>query len=259
MKKRVILTTVVSIVLLLAVILAGLNAVYTVASVRANFQTFSNDGSSEARELQGKLDSFLNSSTVFLDLEDLQAVVDEYPCFRLEEMEKRYPDRLQLKITERKETFSYCLDDGRYAILDEKGEFIYEKETDVNRTGGGNILLSGFDFQIDDEGVSGNYFEELAGVFTVLSETLFEVRANVLSITFDFGGDEGTTKNDFFSIQMREGVLIEIYNPHVKADEKTRLAIECYVSELKDFERVRGAITVVDSLSDDPPIVDYRA
>lgn len=258
MKKRVILTTVVSIVLLLAVILAGLNAVYTVTSVRANFQTFSNDGDSEARELQGKLDSFVNSSTVFLALDEVQAVVDEYPCFRLEEMEKRYPDRVQLKITERKETFFYCLPDGSYAILDEKGEFIYEKESDVNRTGGGNILLSGFGFEIDGDGVRGNYFEELTGVFAVLSETLFEVRANVLSITLDYGGDEGTTTNDFFSIEMREGVLIEIYAPHTKADEKTRLAIEYYASELKDFERVRGAITVVDSLSDEL-ILDYRA
>lgn len=252
MRKRVIITTVVSFVLLLLVILAGINAVYTVSSVRASFQTNSAEGESEAGELQKKLDSFVNKSTVFLDLDKVRATVEEYPCFRLEEAKKCYPDKLELKITERKESFVYLLENGNYAVLDDAGEYLYEKETDTNRIDGEkNILLSGFDFTIQND-VEGEYYKEFSTMLTVFRKALSEVRSNVLSV--ELVSNTSLSRYDRFAIQMREGVLIEIRNPHEKTAEKAQLAIERYLgvgayegSGLTNAQLRRGTLTVFDS------------
>ena len=68
MKKRSILTTVIAFVLLVAVIAAGLNAIFTVTYVRANFRTYTERGAAAAEELKEELNGYVNRSSVFLDL-----------------------------------------------------------------------------------------------------------------------------------------------------------------------------------------------
>ena len=260
MKKKVIITSIVSFVLLLAIVLAGLNFIYTVNNVRTEFNSFTAEGETEARQLQEKLNKFVSSSTVFLNLDEVKSVVEEYPCFRLEEVKKRYPDTLEVKISERKEAFSYQLENGNFAILDEEGEYLYEKESNVNRAGGENILLSGFDFKFEG-GEEGKYFSELVDVFKALKQELYEVRANVLHISLLTGGD--SAENDFIRIEMREGVVLELSNPQVRAGDKTKLAVDKYngtgVYEgngLPDTERVSGRIMVLDLSGD--LLLDYQ-
>lgn len=252
MKTRVILTTVVSFVLLLLVVLAGLNAVYTVTSVRANFQTYSEEGESDAVKLQKELDSFVNKSTVFLDLDKVKKTVEEYPCFRLEEAKKKYPDKLELKITERQEAFVCALEEGKYAVLDDAGEYLYEKDTDANRTDGEkNILLTGFAFSFQN-GVEGEYYKEFAETLSVFRALLKGVRSNVLSM--ELIRNTTMPQYDRFEIRMREGVLIEIRNPQKKTAEKARLAIERYLSVgayegsgLTNAQLMTGMLTIYDS------------
>lgn len=252
MRKRVILTTVVSFILLILVILAGLNAVYTVTSVRASFQTFSAEGESDAEKLQKELDSYVNKSTVFLDLDKVKRTVEEYPCFRLEEAKKKYPDKLELKITERQEAFVYALENGTYVVLDDAGEYLYEKDTDANRTDGEkNILLSGFEFTFEN-GVEGDYYEEFTQTLSVFRALLKGVRSNVLSI--ELIRNTTMPQYDRFEIRMREGVLIEIRNPQKKTAEKAQLAIERYLGTgayegngLTNAQLKRGMLTVYDS------------
>jgi hypothetical protein len=261
MKKRVIITTVVSFVLLVAVVLAGLNAIFTVTSVRAQFHAYSAEGDREARELQEKLDAFIDSSIVFLELDEVKARVDEYPCFRLESVKKHFPDKLELRITERKEAFAYSADDGTFEILDEQGGYLYRKDANVNRMGGENILLNGFEFSVESGEVQGEYFTELVGVFESLRSVLAEVRTNVLSIALVHGGN--AAQNDYIRIFMREGVVIQINNPQERAQEKAMKAISRYAGKgeyegkgLTDKQLVTGVLTVVDAL--DELILDYH-
>lgn len=250
MKKKVILATAVSFVLLLLVILAGLNAIYTVTSVRANFCTFSKEGENEARELQEKLDSFVDKSAVFLDLDDVRETVEQYPYFRVEEVRKNYPDKLELKITERKEVFAYKNQNGKYVILDEQGRPLREEDSNVNRAGGKNILLEDFDFESDGEV---RYFEELIKIFTAFQEVLTEARANITSIELVVKGSSATTIIDYIRVRMREGVFFDIRNPYVQPYEKAHLAVERYTGTgrfegngLTDMQRVQDEITVYE-------------
>ena len=80
MKKRAILTTVVAFLLLVAVIAAGLNAVFTVTYVNARFLTYTEEGETAARELKEDLNEYLGKSTTFLDLEEVRR--ERVPRFR---------------------------------------------------------------------------------------------------------------------------------------------------------------------------------
>lgn len=252
MKKRVIITTIVSFVLLLAVVLAALNAIFTVTSVRADFCTYSAEGRKEALELQQKLNSYVGKSNAFLDLKDLEKKVAEYPSFRVEHIAKRLPDQVEVTVRERKESFAYELADGRYAALDEDGAFLRVNPSPANRVSGENILLNGFGYTLNAQGgTDGRYFEELFSVFAEMRGVLGEVRANVVSATFYMGGGPNATETHYFRFAMREGVVIDLYNPKELAAEKGRAAIELYagVGEyetkgLKDDEKTVGVITV---------------
>ena len=56
MNKRIIAVSICSLLLLLAAIAAGLNAIFSVTSVKVNFSVFSEEARKEAKSLQEELD-----------------------------------------------------------------------------------------------------------------------------------------------------------------------------------------------------------
>lgn len=244
MKKRAIVTTIVSFLLLCAVVAAGLNAVFTVTSVRAEFSVTSAEGEREAAELKKELDGFVGKSSTFLDEEEVASLIAAYPCMKAEKIEKHYPSTLEVKVSERKEAFSVLTVHGDYAVLSDDGTYLYNKDAPTNRTGGENILLMGFDLTLEQgEKVNDGAFSAVLTLYRVLSETLHEARANLVSVTYTHGA-----VYDTFLLQMREGVRILIVDPAVLTEDKTRAALldegEGYLTRT-DGERLCGCITVV--------------
>lgn len=258
--SRVILTSIVAVLMLIAVIAAGLNAVFTVTLVRAEFALCSAEGQKEAKELQEELDTFVGKSTTFLDLEDMEALVSAYPCFRLEGIRKKFPKTVELQITERKELFAFELAEGGYAILDEEGIYLYSRSEseNVNRADGApNLVVSyvkivgsdrmeipvfPFEGQLGER-ANATYFDELFTVFRVFGEKLSSVRANILSVKIEQRGSD--PRNDFLCMEMREGVRIEIGNPSYRVEDKARAAIGKYLS-LDDVQMVSGVVQAID-------------
>ena len=186
MKKKVLILTGVAVALLIAVIAAALNAVFTVARVEVHFSVCSSQGEAEAVLLQGELtDAYVGRSTTFLKLEEVEGVVERYPAFRVVSAEKHFPRTVSLTVEERKECYAFRRENGLYAILDEEGVYLYDREQNVNRRGGENILLNGFALLAGEAGtkVSGEYAQELVSMLSVFTEALGDARANVVSVT----------------------------------------------------------------------------
>lgn len=243
MRKRVLLATFVALVLLAAAIGAGMNAVFTVTNVRAEFSTCSEAGAEEAVRIRAALDGFVGKSTTFLDLDDVRAAVEENPCFRVESAEKIYPATVRVSVSELREEFA-CRTETGYAILDGEGKCLYEKEENVNRVSGENILLEGFGLEYSGGTAQGEYFENVLEVATAFRASLGEIRSNVVSITLV--KVTSAARNYFFRIRMKEGVVIDLGNPAEKAGEKAAAAIGAY-NALSDENRIFGFITVLDS------------
>ena len=248
MKTRVILTTIVSFVLLVAVVAAGLNAVFTVTLVDSEFSVYSGAGREDALSLKADLERYVGDSTTFLDVEDVKDTVKSYPCFEVETVEKHFPKTLKVKVSERKEFFA--VPNGEtYAILDENGLYLHDGEN-VNRLGGMNVLLDGFELSLSrGERAEGGYIAEVFEMFSVFSELLPGVRANVVSVSLVSGGGQDTPEHKSFVVTMREGVKIAIRNPSADIAVKARAAF-CdeeagYLSDaFADKKRVYGAISV---------------
>lgn len=259
MNKKVLIMTGIGLILLVAVIAASLNAVFTVTDIEVNYVPVSDQGAEESYALQQRLEEeFVGKSTTFLDLSDIKEVVKEFPIFRLDaEPEKKFPRTVTLTISERKE--AYCFrraDNGLYAILDEEGRYLYDSETNLNRRKGENILFEGFSFDRTEPGeiVTGSDPEAMATLraamtlASVFTDELGEARANIASISLV--ETPNPAMGDYFlRMQMKEGVRIEIYEITREMSAKSEEALKKYLA-LTDAQKLYGFFDIVDNVAD---------
>lgn len=248
-KTRVIIVTLVSFLLLVAVVAAGLNAIFTITLVESEFAVCSEAGKRDAEALKAELDGFVGDSTTFLDVDDVAETVEKYPCFRVESVEKHFPKTLKVKVSERREFFAIKTGEN-YAVLDEEGIYLYDGEN-TNRLGGENVVLEGFDIALGKKGspVTGEYLDEALAMFSVFSELLPGVRANVVSLRLAYNMGQNKPENTYFVVTMREGVKIVIAKPSENISAKADAAFrddECGYLSLSDQLRVYGTINVID-------------
>ncbi len=249
MKKALIMTSV-AFVLLLAVIAAGLNVVFTVSYIDASFSTFSEQGEEDARELKKELDGFVGNSMTFLDLSSVSEKVEKYPCFQLVSVKKKFPKTIEVSIEERKELFAYKTADGKYAMIDSEGICLRTSDENVSRTGGENILLTNFALDVAvGARTQGSYFDALLETFSGFGTCLKDARANVREVSLVYRGNQGDSLTNRFDIEMQEGVFVQMYNPLSCADLKAKEAVRFY-EELGDVTRMYGCITVTGNTAD---------
>lgn len=246
MKKALIMTSV-AFVLLLAVVAAGLNVIFTVTYIDASFSTFSEQGEAEAEKLKKELDGFVGGSTTFLNLSDVQETVEKYPCFRVESVKKKFPKTLEVVVKERTELFAYRTADGKFAVIGSDGNCLRTSDENVSRTGGENILLENFELETSvGKRVEGKYFDALLDAFGGFGKILNDAKANVREVSLRIGGNPNNPLTSLFEIEMQEGVVIEMSNPLSRAEEKAVKAMEVY-SSLGDVAKMYGCITVTES------------
>lgn len=246
MKKKILLMTGIGLFLLGAVIAAALNAVLTITDVRVAFSTLSTEGGLEATALQAELEEkFIGSSTTFLNLEDARETVEKYPAFRVDEVKKEFPRTLCLTVSEREEVFAFQRAEGGFAVLDEEGRYLYDKQENVNRRLGENLLLEGFEIEAAEAGefASGSYLSEAISFASVFASELHTARANIRSIALM--PTENHIQGDyFFRIFMREGVCVDIYEPAVQIELKAFAVLDTYLG-LSDAERLYGYFDII--------------
>ena len=248
MKKALIMTSI-AFVLLLAVVAAGLNVIFTVSYIEASFSTFSEQGDAEAQSLKGELDKFVGKSMTFLKLGEVEKTVEKYPSFRVESVKKKFPKTVEISIQERRELFAYQTEDGHYAIIDSEGMCVRLSDDNVSRTGGENVLLKNFTLPYAvGQKVDEAYFDALLDAFAGFESYIADVRANVREVTLNIAGSASNPLTHLFEIEMQEGVMIEMNNPLSRADEKAKAAMEMY-NELGDIEKMYDCIVVSESLS----------
>ena len=131
--------------------------------------------------------------------------------------------------------------------------YLYDSERNVNRRGGENILLEGFAFSAERAGekVSGEHAEELFAMFSVFFQKLGDARANIVSVTLSSEYMMG----DYFFLEMREGVTVDIFTPGNYTEEKAEEAIEEYLS-LSETEKTYGYFDVIGYDYDDDGVED---
>ncbi len=260
MKKKALLMTAVALVLLGAVAAAALNAVFTVTDVVVNFVPVSGTGVEESYEVQEMLDEkFVGKSSTFLDLEEVKASLAEYSAFVVKKVEKVFPRTVSVTLEERREAFAFERESGLYAVLDENGVYLYDKEENLNRRTGENILLENFGLSFTETGelAKSDCLEAAVSFAGVFMERLEDARANVVSISL-LRTDNEIAGEYLLRVRMREGVVIDVFAPENFAREKAEKALEKYLS-LSDAQRLYGFFDVVDRVDGGFSVSEHRA
>lgn len=75
-----------------------------------------------SEDIQKSLDKYVGNSIAFLNVEQMQKTISEYPLVELISIEKQYPNRVKVVLQERREVYKVCdLENNKTYILDEKG------------------------------------------------------------------------------------------------------------------------------------------
>ncbi len=248
-KKKVLIITAVGLALLLAVIGAAFNAIFTVTEISVDFHPVSAEGERDSYALQEELqNNFLGHSSAFLDLDDVKSLVSRYPGFELTSVSKKYPTKIVLSVEERRELFAVQKENGLYAILDENGRYLYDKEENVNRSSGENILLEGFSLSLRaGEQVNDINFLAANAYVKAFSETFGSARSDVRSVVLAEPGS-ALAGASYMQIMTRGGVRIDIYEPCNLTQEKADAAVDKYLS-LEGVERLCGFFDIVELIT----------
>ncbi len=243
MKKKF-LTILLTVLVFLSATALGVATVFRVDSVTVEATVVSSGAQAEANQLKEDLENLYKHESIFsVKQEKADALLAEYPYFRLEGFAKTYPDKLLVKIVEDAEVYAVENGENGYYILSRNGSVLDIREDKNNRLDGNeNVLLLGLT-------ATGRKGGTLSGdacfpsVFTLcqkMDEVLGGIRRNVRSVEIFH-----RTPETVYRVSTYEGVKLYIDAPLSMTEEKAAKALEKYFA-LTDAERMTGRILVVD-------------
>ncbi len=252
MKGKKWLVILLTVLVFLSSTVLGVSSVYRIDAVLVDAKTISSFAEGEAVALQKRLvEVYDKQSTLFAKTDEAYAVVEDFPYFRITKVEKSYPNRLIVHVTEDDEVYAVAdtVNEGTYYILNKEGTILGVRDNYNNRsdtTGQSrNVLIKG----ITPSGKKGETLsgdDTLTDLFAVckkVDELLQGIRRNILSVEKMQASGSGSTVTLKFTTY--EGVIIYIRSPKEQGVEKASVAIRAYLA-LDDAERTRGMLAVTN-------------
>lgn len=246
MRKKKALIIVLTVLIFLSAAVLGVSAVYRVNAVTVRSSVVSDEAKTEADALQALLQKAYDKQSIFsADQEAAQAIVEDFPYFRITSFKKAYPNRLIVSVSEDAEVYAVPVTgENTYYILSENGTVLGIREDIKNRSDGAdNLLIAGLN-------VTGEKGEHLKGdidegfLFSFLgkiSAKLEGIRRNVEKI--EVVRLASSAEETVFKLCMREGVNIYIRNPASMAFEKQERAVNAYLS-LSSEQKLKGMLMI---------------
>lgn len=222
----------------------GFATVFRVSDVVVEVSAISADAETEAQELRARLKQLYEKENIFfVNDEQAQAVVAEYPHFRIAKFKKDYPDRLVLSVTEDAEVYAVKqADKEEYYILGADGTILAIRDNPLNRLdGNSNVVIEGISVKgLKGEKISGD--SRLATILAFcnqLAEKFNGIRDNILTLHVSPYPPQ-------WWISTQEGVKIYVTDPEKNTLKKADKIADKYL-ELSDEQRLVGCILNADS------------
>ena len=246
MQKKKFVTILLSVMMFLAIAVLGFANVFRIDSVSLVSTTISSQAEDEAEQLQSELNiCYIGQNTLFADQSAANEAIVNFPYFRITAFRKEFPNRLVIEVQEDEEMFA--VETGTdYYVLGGDGMMLGRRNTLENRSGNyPNIRVVGLTLEYNvGHVVTGN---SLVDGFVSIVKTMASVqgmggnlRSNVAEITI--------ANSREMRIQMKEGVLVRVYNFDENPQAKAELLVNKYLG-LQDFQKVTGTIQVGDTVN----------
>ena len=195
---------------------------FKTAEIKINYVSISTSTESVSQKAKEGLEDYYNKNLLFISEDKLRAKLEQIsPYVEVESIEKKYPNKLVVNVTERVEVLTVKSGDSYYAV-DNKFFVLSKKVTNQNNVDGKrNILLNvniadydettlqvGSTFKINEIETQKYLIENLS--------LITENRQSVLSVDVNVVSDG--VKNRTLTVTMLEGLVVQID----KADENTK-------------------------------------
>ncbi len=246
------LTVFLTIMILLSITFVGVATVYRVDNVTVQAQLLSQDAKDEAEALKTRLQkAYETSSIFFVNNKKANAIIKEYPCFRLTDFIVKYPNLITVCVTEDEEVYATPVPNeaGKYYVFNANGILLGKRDTLINRipSNGKNVLLTLSKKESNSSNAS--VYNEACFTYAIqmcksISQHLGGIRNNVQSVEIRIDSSDDNGVRMVFS--MKEGVEIYIQRPMRLTERKAEQAIEKYLS-LDVAQRMQGEIWVTDN------------
>ena len=249
MRKKGVLISLIGFVFIACVILClcllfsikQVESVYTVST----FADTSFDGQPSYVETIDKiLAKYKGKSLVSLNTNDIKKQLSGFTYINVESVERKYPNKIVVKMPERKEVYAVKNAEGEFFVLNEYGLILSKKATNVNNIDGKqNVLLE--DFTIEKAVVGeviqfkeSSYFNTLS----ILADVVGKIRDSVKTVSFD----TVTAQYDIcdFEFELFSGAKILIYDAQELTKEKMEIALEA-LENADDNNKSTGTIAVI--------------
>lgn len=244
MKKKRVLTVILTMLVVLSAAVLGIANVFRIDSVVVNAPMVSDAAKAEAEALQQELsETYRGANTLFANQQAAEEVFAKYPYFRLTDFSKEFPNVLVIEATEDAEVYAVEAGEKGYYILSGSGTVLGVRESPANRADGAdNILVSGVQISgaLGEKAVGADGIEEILALTKKMSELLGGVRSNLVSVAAVRHGS--VTQ---LTLTMREGVTVYVIKPETFPLEKAEKLTQKYLS-LSDGQRLTGSIVVTD-------------
>ena len=252
MRGKNILIILLTVLVFLSAAVLGVSTVYRITEVSVVVSGISEAAKTEAEQLRFRLMEVYDKQSSFsVKSEAAEAVLEDFPYFRMKSFEKKYPNRIVVKVSEDAEVYALPKGYGEYYIIGEDGTILSIREDPTNRSDGAeNVLLLGNPALV----VTGEKGELLQGddfipcLFDFCKEmsrstALNGIRRNVVSV--EVVRLASLQSETMLKLTMREGVKIYVHNPLSLTREKAELAVNKYMG-LAPAERLKGMIAIWD-------------
>ncbi len=247
MKTKRIATVLLTLVVFLSAVVLGITTVYRVDDVRVDIVALSNEGRTEAENVQARLKKAYYKQGIFsTDRTKADEVLSEFPYLRLVSFSRAYPNLLVVELAEDEEVYAVPTDEtnASFYILNDEGIVLGTRNDYVNRVDSDvqakNVLLTA---ERIGRPLTG---EDCKSVFFPFCQSLNEmlddkIRANVTAIRFV--APTSQPEQAYYCIQTTEGVRLYLFGATENAVEKARKALEKYAS-LSDTQKMTGRVAV---------------
>lgn len=245
MRKKTLVTILLTIILFLSDCGLTVATVYRVSAVTLQMSVVSEEAKIEAENLEKAVAlRYKKQNIFFVDKKEAQEEFEKYPHLRLTGFEKSYPNRLIVKGTEDPEV--YALEkEGGYYVLGADGTILGERASATNRSDGkDNVVISGVSVQGEKGKIpTDEDFLSVIAFCKTFDETAGGIRANILSVKLE--KPTSSEQYAYLLLQTREGVKIRVSVPKRKPQEKAKSLAEFYLNA-ETTSRLSGTIYVSD-------------
>ena len=248
--RRKLLIVILTVALFIGATFLGVSATFRVDAVTLNSSEISQPAKAEAEELLERLeDVYVNKSIFRVKKSEADAVLSEFPYFRITSFKRAYPNRVVIDIAEGEEVYALENADkeGEYYILNSEGTVLGVRADSNNRLDGErNVLLKKYTCSGEKGGklTGDTALTPTLSICSAIIQRLDGIRGNVCSV--EVIARTNTAQGTVLMLQMQEGVELYVYSAANATQEKAEILIDAYLG-LSVENRLSGKLMVYEN------------